>query len=83
MSKYNIYFNDFCCFPPLALVSSAKFSFVPFVCDIKVVSLISDSSEFRELKKYQRDFSSWCGECLLRKKERVRRLSSAKRQLAS
>ncbi|XP_024357084.1 2-oxoglutarate and iron-dependent oxygenase domain-containing protein ICU11 isoform X1 [Physcomitrium patens] len=41
------------------------------------------SSEFRELKKYQRDFSSWCGECLLRKKERVRRLSSAKRQLAS
>jgi len=42
-----------------------------------------DSSEFRELKKYQRDFSSWCGECLLRKKERSRRLSSAKRQLAS
>lgn len=41
------------------------------------------SSEFRELKKYQRDFSSWCGECLLRKKERGRRLSSAKRQLAS
>ncbi|CAK9196415.1 unnamed protein product [Sphagnum troendelagicum] len=41
------------------------------------------SSEFRELKKYQRDFSSWCGECLLRKKERSRCLSSAKRQLAS
>jgi hypothetical protein len=40
------------------------------------------SSEFRELKKYQRDFSSWCGECLLRKKERSR-LSSAKQQLAS
>jgi hypothetical protein len=30
------------------------------------------SSEFRELKKYQRDFSSCCGECLLRKKERSR-----------
>ncbi|CAM6105754.1 unnamed protein product [Calypogeia fissa] len=41
------------------------------------------SSEFRELKKYQRDFSSWCGECLMKKKERRRRLSNAKRQLAS
>ncbi|KAG6541488.1 hypothetical protein Mapa_017163 [Marchantia paleacea] len=41
------------------------------------------SSEFRELKKYQRDFSSWCGECLVRRKERRRRLSNAKRQLAT
>lgn len=39
------------------------------------------SSEFRELKKYQRDFSAWCGECLLKKKERRRRLSNARRQL--
>ncbi|WVY98873.1 hypothetical protein V8G54_031024 [Vigna mungo] len=29
------------------------------------------SSTFRELKKYQRDFPSWCGECK-RKKERAR-----------
>ncbi|KAK7343438.1 hypothetical protein VNO77_12185 [Canavalia gladiata] len=28
------------------------------------------SSTFRELKKYQRDFSSWCGECRRRKKEK-------------
>ncbi|EFJ08531.1 hypothetical protein SELMODRAFT_131662 [Selaginella moellendorffii] len=41
------------------------------------------SSEFRELKKYQRDFSAWCGECLLRKKERRRRLTNAKRQPAA
>lgn len=28
------------------------------------------SSMFREMKKYQKDFSSWCGECLREKKER-------------
>lgn len=30
------------------------------------------SSVFRELKKYQKDFSSWCGECQREKKERQR-----------
>ncbi|XP_052731518.1 2-oxoglutarate and iron-dependent oxygenase domain-containing protein ICU11 isoform X3 [Vigna angularis] len=30
------------------------------------------SSAFRELKKYQRDFPSWCGECKRKKKERAR-----------
>ncbi|GLU12958.1 hypothetical protein SLE2022_296110 [Rubroshorea leprosula] len=28
------------------------------------------SSVYREMKKYQRDFSSWCGECFREKKER-------------
>jgi hypothetical protein len=28
------------------------------------------SSVFRELKKYQKEFSSWCGECQREKKER-------------
>ncbi|KAJ6822761.1 putative PKHD-type hydroxylase [Iris pallida] len=28
------------------------------------------SSVFREMKKYQKDFSSWCGECQREKKER-------------
>ncbi|KAF8407768.1 hypothetical protein HHK36_006904 [Tetracentron sinense] len=28
------------------------------------------SSVFREIKKYQKDFSSWCGECQREKKER-------------
>ncbi|KAJ7545400.1 hypothetical protein O6H91_09G117800 [Diphasiastrum complanatum] len=41
------------------------------------------SSEFRELTKYQRDFSSWCGECLTWKKERRRKLSNVKPQPAS
>ncbi|KAM6569288.1 hypothetical protein CsatB_017273 [Cannabis sativa] len=30
------------------------------------------SSVFREMKKYQKDFSNWCGECLREKKERQR-----------
>ncbi|XP_024030340.1 uncharacterized PKHD-type hydroxylase At1g22950 [Morus notabilis] len=30
------------------------------------------SSVFREMKKYQKDFSGWCGECLREKKERQR-----------
>ncbi|XP_012075705.1 2-oxoglutarate and iron-dependent oxygenase domain-containing protein CP2 [Jatropha curcas] len=30
------------------------------------------SSVFRELKKYQKDFSNWCGECLHEKKDRQR-----------
>ncbi|KAI9173766.1 hypothetical protein LWI28_006144 [Acer negundo] len=30
------------------------------------------SSVFREMKKYQKDFSSWCGECSRAKKERQR-----------
>ncbi|KAF8390076.1 hypothetical protein HHK36_024597 [Tetracentron sinense] len=30
------------------------------------------SAVFRELKKYQKDFSSWCGECHREKKERQR-----------
>ncbi|GMN46349.1 hypothetical protein TIFTF001_015529 [Ficus carica] len=30
------------------------------------------SSVFREMKKYQKEFSSWCGECLREKKERQR-----------
>uniref|UniRef100_A0A2P2KU33 Uncharacterized protein MANES_01G016000 n=1 Tax=Rhizophora mucronata TaxID=61149 RepID=A0A2P2KU33_RHIMU len=28
------------------------------------------SSVFREMKKYQKDFSGWCGECFREKKER-------------
>jgi hypothetical protein len=28
------------------------------------------SSVFREMKKYQKDFSGWCGECKREKKER-------------
>jgi hypothetical protein len=28
------------------------------------------SSVFREMKKYQKDFSSWCGECKREKMER-------------
>ncbi|CAK8573980.1 unnamed protein product [Lathyrus sativus] len=30
------------------------------------------SSAFREIKKYQREFPSWCGECKRKKKERER-----------
>ncbi|KAJ7570937.1 hypothetical protein O6H91_01G140600 [Diphasiastrum complanatum] len=40
------------------------------------------SSEFRELRKYQRDFSSWCRECLTSKKEHRHRLSNTKRRQA-
>ncbi|XP_068643112.1 2-oxoglutarate and iron-dependent oxygenase domain-containing protein CP2-like isoform X1 [Aristolochia californica] len=35
------------------------------------------SSVFRELKKYQKDFSSWCGECQREKKERQRQAVAA------
>ncbi|KAL5553048.1 hypothetical protein UlMin_040449 [Ulmus minor] len=35
------------------------------------------SSVFRELKKYQKDCSSWCGECERDKKERLRRSIAA------
>lgn len=35
------------------------------------------SSVFREMKKLQRDFSSWCGECLREKKERQQSSVSA------
>ncbi|XP_042504791.1 2-oxoglutarate and iron-dependent oxygenase domain-containing protein CP2-like isoform X2 [Macadamia integrifolia] len=35
------------------------------------------SSVFRELKKYQKDFSSWCGECHREKKERQRQSVAA------
>jgi hypothetical protein len=28
------------------------------------------SSVFREMKKYQKDFPSWCGECQREKRER-------------
>ncbi|GAB2297000.1 2-oxoglutarate and iron-dependent oxygenase domain-containing protein cp2 [Dionaea muscipula] len=38
------------------------------------------SSVFRELKKYQKDFSSWCGECLREKKERQELSVSATKQ---
>lgn len=31
------------------------------------------SSAFRELKKYQKDFSAWCGECQREKRERQRK----------
>eukprot|EP00249_Psilotum_nudum_P010119 c22344_g1_i1 orf=239-1375(+) len=39
------------------------------------------SSTSRELKKYQNDFSSWCGECQLRKQDRRRRMVNPKRQV--
>ncbi|CAL9031641.1 unnamed protein product [Prunus brigantina] len=40
------------------------------------------SSVFREMKKYQKDFSSWCGECLREKKERQRMsIRATKREL--
>ncbi|XP_009357404.2 2-oxoglutarate and iron-dependent oxygenase domain-containing protein CP2 [Pyrus x bretschneideri] len=35
------------------------------------------SSVFRELKKYQKDFSNWCGECKREKKERQRQSIAA------
>ncbi|KAM1190341.1 hypothetical protein ACFX13_011227 [Malus domestica] len=35
------------------------------------------SSVFRELKKYQKDFSKWCGECKREKKERQRQSIAA------
>ncbi|KAK1324917.1 putative PKHD-type hydroxylase [Acorus calamus] len=38
------------------------------------------SSVFREIKKYQKDFSSWCGECLREKKERQRQAVVAMRK---
>ncbi|KAK7280409.1 hypothetical protein RJT34_25473 [Clitoria ternatea] len=38
------------------------------------------SSAFREMKKYQRDFSSWCGECKRKKKERERLSVAATKQ---
>ncbi|KAL5751281.1 hypothetical protein ACOSP7_025884 [Xanthoceras sorbifolium] len=40
------------------------------------------SSVFREMKRYQKDFSSWCGECSREKKERIRAsLVAAKSEL--
>lgn len=38
-------------------------------CTAKLVLLLF-SSVFREMKKYQMDFSSWCGECQREKRER-------------
>ncbi|XWS16666.1 hypothetical protein CRYUN_Cryun34aG0110600 [Craigia yunnanensis] len=38
------------------------------------------SSVFRELRKYQKDFSSWCGECQREKKERQRLSVAATKQ---
>lgn len=35
------------------------------------------SSVFREMKKYQKDFSAWCGECQREKKERQRQSVAA------
>uniref|UniRef100_A0A7N0UDG3 Fe2OG dioxygenase domain-containing protein n=1 Tax=Kalanchoe fedtschenkoi TaxID=63787 RepID=A0A7N0UDG3_KALFE len=35
------------------------------------------SSQFRELRRYQHDFSSWCGECHRHKKERQRQAVAA------
>ncbi|XP_020094991.1 uncharacterized PKHD-type hydroxylase At1g22950 isoform X3 [Ananas comosus] len=35
------------------------------------------SSVFREMKKYQKDFSTWCGECQREKKERQRQSVTA------
>lgn len=37
------------------------------------------SSVFRELRKYQKDFSDWCGECQREKKERQRQSVTATR----
>ncbi|XP_050203273.1 2-oxoglutarate and iron-dependent oxygenase domain-containing protein CP2 isoform X2 [Mercurialis annua] len=40
------------------------------------------SSVFREMKKYQKDFSTWCGECLSEKKARQRlSIASTKSEL--
>ncbi|KAH9607374.1 hypothetical protein KSS87_020145 [Heliosperma pusillum] len=39
------------------------------------------SSVFRELKKYQKDFSSWCGECHREKKERQQLSISATKEI--
>lgn len=44
---------------PLPLFSQVLFFFFP-----------PNSSIFREMKRYQKDFSTWCGECSREKKER-------------
>eukprot|EP01018_Ginkgo_biloba_P029452 Gb_08149 [translate_table: standard] len=38
------------------------------------------SAVFRELKRHQTDFSSWCGECFHQKKEQQRQFLAAKKQ---
>ncbi|XP_019435066.1 PREDICTED: uncharacterized PKHD-type hydroxylase At1g22950-like [Lupinus angustifolius] len=38
------------------------------------------SSAFREMRRYQRNFSSWCGECRRKKKERERLSIAATKQ---
>jgi len=43
--------------------------------------MLSCSSAFRELKKYRRDFSSWCEECKRKKKEKERLLVMATQQV--
>ncbi|GAB2274112.1 hypothetical protein Dimus_008883 [Dionaea muscipula] len=45
------------------------------------IARMRPSSVFRELKKYQKDFSSWCGECLREKKERQELSVSATKQI--
>lgn len=44
---------------------------------LKAVSCSLYSSVFRELKKYQKEFSTWCGECQREKKERQRQSLAA------
>ncbi|KAG6745804.1 hypothetical protein POTOM_050313 [Populus tomentosa] len=41
------------------------------------------SSVFREMKKYQKDFSNWCGECSREKKERQRASIAATKSITS
>ncbi|RZC74839.1 hypothetical protein C5167_050322 [Papaver somniferum] len=41
------------------------------------------SSAFRELKKYQKDFSAWCGECQREKRERQRKSVAETKQVST
>ncbi|KAK3036726.1 hypothetical protein RJ639_030550 [Escallonia herrerae] len=54
---------------------------IPF-CSHGILLSSSYSSVFRELKKYQKDFPNWCGECQREKKERQRQsIASTKLEL--
>ena len=86
-SSWNVIFH-FCYFTLIfcsnGLITSKVYSLfiLLFLIELKIkVALFLCSSVYREMKRYQNDFSSWCGECNREKMERQRSSIAATRSV--
>lgn len=75
--RYSYFWHRFQCIPYILKSVGCRKFILFYFSSFNLHLQSSCSSVFRELRKYQKDCSSWCGECQCEKKERQRQAVAA------